>query len=168
MLAEVKDEFLSVNCRAASTVQELQPHSFPGLEKLTRTQKELFEVESHAVRTACIALHCIWCVQKAEKSRTSIKSVLDSSAVLSFRPHRTWCDQRLVNVCSAHLQVLKPDEAAAKRHHAESAQTLQQTQEKRQLQVREEVQRLGFTHAVVAGAHQAQHLEEMQTHLQFT
>lgn len=54
--------------------------------------------------------------------------------------------------------MLKPDEAAAKRHHAESPQTLQQTQEKRQLQVRQEVQRLGLTQSVVAGAHQAQHL----------
>lgn len=79
---------------------------------------------------------------------------------MMFPAERSLSDHLLSGLISssAHLQVLKPDEAAAKRHHAESTQALQQTQEKRQLQVRQEVQRLRFTHSVVAGAHQTQYL----------
>lgn len=137
------DEFLSINCRAASTVQELQPHSFPGLKKIAHAKK--LQVESQTLRTA----------GGREVAHKYIKEVPNESQVHEkrFNLISTMREHLL-----AHLQVLEPDEAAAKRHHTESAQTLQQTQEERQLQVRKEVQRLRFTHSVVAGAHQTQHL----------
>lgn len=66
-----------------------------------------------------------------------------------------------------YLQVLEPDEATTQGDNAEPVQTVEQRQQNRQLQVREKVEHLRFTHSIMTGAHKTQYLGKDKSKLLF-